>query len=915
MPEKRSPESIIQLAQEARREGKKAPIDLPDADLSGLQLPAGDLVGANLEGADLTGAILAGAFLKRANLKNAILVGASLDGADFTDADLRGADLAGARIDDAVLANARLDGACFQLVLGDPLSMNGATMDRVTIERSEFTMRDIAQMVVRGVYVDEHDEVPISMRRAPAGGDLEDPSSWSDDATEAQPSSSLDAGSEPPSGLPLVIPPEARLPQIALPSSSSGESAPPSSGASSSVRFDAALDFDKPLSSLTDVKRALASLPPSAPRGAPISIRGAGIPSSQAPLSLSPSSRGASIIPSFRVAEISTRISQVEQDQEMPVSQRMFQQLNLLIDNARFEAAPVSLRPALPAVREMTAGDFAFPMPGDEYLGVMIDEELPRGTTSRCFSGKTADGQAVIVRMFDPHCEGAALQLPAFQRGLRALNKLQVLDEYDLSVVELIAVSSDQTAYVVKKYPGQSLKEMVEVSMTLKAGLEAICSLARTMSAIHRHGVMVRSWKPSNVLVDGFSLLLSEPDMVHLSTLAQYRGDAGGYRAYAAPEELLGRGTRSPTADVYSLGKMLEFLLTGEEPLVPLGSPPLIAQRESVPQVLVEIVRRATAQEPADRYQQVDDLLSDLVAFQQGGEKAVLMASLRPAVVSQLSVPPMSTRPGMPDIDALIREKLKARKKVDEGPAPLSKARTTEIGAAVLGGVGGLAIIVVLFLSPRSVDTMETMALVIAGLMGLTALLLPVPSFKRVPYRIATCLAAAALIWMIDPLGLARFTWGRQLGSGTTAQKQAALESLSRVGKRNATEAELDGGQFVDMDLANMNFSRSSLKNANFTRAFLVEAQFDLADVSGAKFNGANLFEANLERAVGLEQAECDRYTNLPEGFSCRKGFISRDGPDVEDSAAASQREKAQPQPEKKRRTSGSAVVLPGKAP
>jgi hypothetical protein len=559
----------------------------------------------------------------------------------------------------------------------------------------------------------------------------------------------------------------------------------------------------------------------------------------------------------------------------------------------------------------MTAGDFAFPMPGDEYLGVLIDEELSTGTTSRCFRGKTADGQAAIVRVFDPHCEGASLQLPAFQRGLRALNKLQVLDEYDLSVVELIAVAADQTAYVVKEYPGQSLKELVHVSMTLKAGLEAICSLARTMSAIHRHGVMVRSWKPSNVLVHGFSLLLSEPDMVHLSTLAQYRGDAGGYRAYAAPEELLGRGTRSPTADVYSLGKMLEFLLTGEEPLVPLGSPPLIAQRENVPKVLVEIVRRATAQEPADRYQQVDDLLADLVAFQQGGERALLMASLRPAVVSQLSVPPMSTRPQMPDIDALIREKLKGRKKVEEGPAPITKGRMVEIGAALLGGIGGLATIASLVLSPRSVDNMEAMGLVIAGLMSLTALGLPVPTIKRIPYRVGTCLAAAALIWMLNPLSLATLTWGRQLDSGTTMQKQEAIKSLSRVGKRNVTESDLDGASFAEMDLANMNFSRSSLRKANFTKTFLVEAQFDLADVTGAIFDGANLFEANIERAVGLEDAECDRYTKLPEGFSCRKGFINRKAPATAATVRPAKKEAADSAPKTKRRTSENAVVLP----
>lgn len=874
MTDELSAEEKVLRAQDERRQGKPVPIDLPYADLSGLHLPSGDLVGANLEGADLTGAILAGAFLSRANLKNAILVGASLDGADLTDCDLRGADLAGARIDDAVLANAHLEGACLQLVLGDPLSMNGAVMDRVTLERSEFTMRDIAQMVVRGAYVHEHEEIPIS-RTGPSSGA---PDSFDSGAPSSDPRV-VDTYA-------LSIPVQAPVPEIALPGSdpvpasvpvpepegltfSIFPSNVPPLGSSSPVSSDPllrALEFDRPLSSIPDIKRALASLPPSS-RGGGVSPSGS--------LSLAPSSRGNSIIPSFRAAELTARIAHVEQDQEqMPVSQRMFLQLNALIEGARIEAAPVSLRPAHPAVRQMV-GNFSFPLPGDTFLGVSIEDELPRGTTARGFRGKMADGTAAIVRVFDPHCDGAALQLPAFQRGLRALNKLQGLVEKDVSVVELLAVASDQTAYVVRSYPGQSLRELVEVSLTLKAGLDAICSLAKTVAAIHRHGVLVRSWKPSNVLVEGYGLLLSEPDMVHLSTLAQYRGDAGGYRAYAAPEELLGRGTRSPTADVFSLGKMLEFLLTGVEPLVPLGSPPLIAQRENVPQVLVDIVRRATAQEPVDRYQQVDELLEDLLQFQKEGERAVLMASLRPAVVSQLSVPPLTTNPEPPDIDALIREKLKKRAAVEEGPPPLTWHRQAEVGAALLGGLGGTAITALMIVSPTSVDGLEGMGLVLATLFGLVALGLPVPTVKRLPYRLATWAGVAALIWLVDPLALAQFTWHRQLGSGSAVQKQDALRNLSRLGKRDAMGANLDGGPFANMDLASMNFTKASLKNADFTKAFLVEAKFDQADVTGARFEGANLFQTTLSNANGYEEASCDRYTKLPAGLGCQKGFIT----------------------------------------
>lgn len=722
-------------------------------------------------------------------------------------------------------------------------------------------MRDIAQMVVRGVDVREHEVVPVSMREPPPSEDAEQP-------TSNEPVVS----SRGPSILPLIRRDESTSPPSR--GFTSRSVAPPSPGILISDlpgEEMEPLDFDRRLSSIPDIRRVLGSIPPSAPQPVPISSRAPSLP---------PPSRNLSIIPSIRAAEISARLEQVTSEQEqVPVSQRMFRQLNALIDDARFEAAPpLSLRPQKQDVQKLAASGFEFPMPGDEYLGVSILDEMPRGTTSRCFSGETKDGVSVVVRIFDPHCEGAALQLPAFQRGLRALSRLQGVDDPDVAVVQLVTIAADQTAYVARYYPGKSLLELLEVSMTLQAGLEAISSLARTMEAIHRQGLMVRSWKPSNVLVDGFQLLMSEPDMVHLATLAQYRGDAGGYKAYAAPEELLGRGTRSPTADVFSLGKMLEFLLTGQEPLVPLGSPPLISQRENIPQVLVEIVRRATAQEPAERYQSVAELLHDLKKFQEEGDRAVLLASIRPQVVSQLSVPPMSTGPAVPDINELIREKIKVRRAEKLRPAKLSWHRQAEVGAALLGGFGGLAVTVLMVLSPRSVDSMEGMSLYVAAAIGLSALALPVPSVKRVPYRLGTWFGLAVLVWLLDPIQLSKFTWENQLRNGSEFEKQEAVKSLSRVGRKDITGAKLDNVRFDQLDLDSLNFSGASLKNANFKRAFLVEARFDGANVHGADFQGANLFGSTLMNADGYEEALCDRYTILPVGLICARGFIAQGG-------------------------------------
>lgn len=505
----------------ARRLGVAAPIVLPGAELSGLELPGADLVGAQLRGADLSGADLSGAHLEGADLREAILVGVNFAGADLTNADLRGADVAGANVDDALLAHARFEGACISDWCGDALSVTAAVVDSSALERSGLSLKEVAQLVIRGAHVDERNSAVLSL-------------------------------------------------------------APPSQR---SVAYRVSGPWEDSLAP-----------GPSHPSSLPPSLR-------------SPSAHP-SILPLMRQAEAKAQLQRVAQERSGgPISHRRRERLKALTSRSQQQSQTFALAPQEPPVEEMYARDFSFPEPGENYLGVRITHALLPGTSSRCFSGQTSAGKRAVVRIFDPYCDAAALQLPAFQRGIRALSLAQELEP--AVVPRLLSVAVDQTSYVASELPGSSLAERAERFKVAEA-CELIFDFAQALVALHARGLFVRTLKPSNVFrLDG-RLCLSELDLIHLPTLGQFRGDVSGYAAFAAPEELVGLGTRHASSDVYCLGALLEFLITAEEPVLgreqEAGAPSL----NHVPAPIVELIRSAVREDPGERFQSVGDFVEEL---------------------------------------------------------------------------------------------------------------------------------------------------------------------------------------------------------------------------------------------------------------------------------------------------------------
>ena len=193
-------------------------------------------------------------------------------------------------------------------------------------------------------------------------------------------------------------------------------------------------------------------------------------------------------------------------------------------------------------------------------------------------------------------------------------------------------------AVVLTYVDGLTLEELVTSTGPIEAptAVRYLGELCQAVDVLHAHGIIHRDLSPGNIVVAGGSARIIDLGnaRVHEDGARKDTTTLGTY-GFAAPEQF-GFAQTDARSDVYSLGSLLGYLLTGLRPDDP-GFDAALADAFRVPANLRLVVEKARAFEPSQRYQSAGELA------------AAVQGLVTPFVMPQTSTawrPPVMRRQG-----------------------------------------------------------------------------------------------------------------------------------------------------------------------------------------------------------------------------------------------------------------------------
>ena len=268
---------------------------------------------------------------------------------------------------------------------------------------------------------------------------------------------------------------------------------------------------------------------------------------------------------------------------------------------------------------------------GDRYV---VDRELGRGGMALVYLARDLKHERfVALKTLRPEI-AVAVGRERFLREIKLAARLQhpnILSVYD---------SGDAAGtlyYVMPFVEGESLRNRLvrEPQLPLDDALQIAREVADALAYAHGHDVVHRDIKPENIMMSGGHAIVADFGIARAVSAAggdklTETGLAIGTPAYMSPEQASGTGQVDRRSDIYSLACVLYETLAGQPPFTGPTAQAIMARhsldavprlkivRETIPDALEDVINRALAKVPADRYQTAAQFAAAITAASTG---------------------------------------------------------------------------------------------------------------------------------------------------------------------------------------------------------------------------------------------------------------------------------------------------------
>src|SRR5215213_8673266 len=256
----------------------------------------------------------------------------------------------------------------------------------------------------------------------------------------------------------------------------------------------------------------------------------------------------------------------------------------------------------------------------DRYL---LERELGRGGMATVYLARDLRyDRPVALKVL--HQELAqALGPERFVQEIKVAARLQhphLLPVFDSGTAKQRGSAVESLWFTMPYVAGESLRQRLarEPQLPLRDAVRIAVEVADALGYAHRQGLVHRDVKPENILLSGDHCVLAD------FGVAQALDAAGGERLtetgitfgtplYMSPEQASAERRLDGRSDIYSLGCVLYEMLAGDPPFTGRTAQAIIARRLSepvphlrplrdVPHSVEEVVAKALARSPADRF-------------------------------------------------------------------------------------------------------------------------------------------------------------------------------------------------------------------------------------------------------------------------------------------------------------------------